>query len=220
MYFCPQKKRKLEQKDKELFENGQKLPLIDEFYTVQGEAFHTGLAAYFIRIGGCDIGCRWCDTKISWDFNTHRLADIRKITENVLKNNADTIVVTGGEPTLYELAPLCAEMKKNNIQTHIETSGAYKLTGEWDWICLSPKKQNPPLEEIYEKAHELKVIIYEPDDYRWAEEVAEKVNENCMLFLQPEWSRHKKLIPEIVEYVKKNKKWRISLQAHKFMRIP
>ncbi len=210
----------MEQKDKKLFENGQKLPLIDEFYTVQGEAFHTGRAAYFIRIGGCDIGCRWCDTKISWDFNTHRLADIREITENVLKNNADTIVVTGGEPTLYELAPLCAEMKKNNIQTHIETSGAYKLTGEWDWICLSPKKQNPPLEEIYEKAHELKVIIYEPDDYRWAEEVAEKVNENCKLFLQPEWSRHKKLIPEIVEYVKENKKWRISLQAHKFMRIP
>ena len=210
----------MEQKDKDLFENGQKLPLIDEFYTVQGEAFHTGRAAYFIRIGGCDIGCRWCDTKISWSFDLHRLATIDEILKNVQKNGADTIVVTGGEPTLYQLTPLCKVMKANNIQTHIETSGAYTLTGEWDWICLSPKKQTPPKEEIYKIADELKVIIYEPDDYRWAEEVAEKVNKNCKLFLQPEWSRHKKLIPEIVEYVKKNKKWRISLQAHKFMRIP
>jgi len=214
------KSKKLNQKDKDLFENGQKLPLIDEFYTVQGEAFHTGRAAYFIRIGGCDIGCSWCDTKVSWSFELHRLASIDEILKNVLDCNADTIVVTGGEPTLYQLAPLCQIMKKNNIQTHIETSGAYKLTGEWDWICLSPKKQNPPQEEIYKKADELKVIIYEPDDFRWAEETARKVNHKCKLFLQPEWSRHKKLIPEIVEYVKKNKKWRISLQAHKFMRIP
>ncbi len=210
----------MEQKDKDLFENGQKLPLIDEFYTVQGEAFHTGRAAYFIRIGGCDIGCRWCDTKISWSFDVHRLASVDEIVSNVLKCNADTIVVTGGEPTLYELAPLCEAMQKNQIQTHIETSGAYKLTGKWDWICLSPKKQTPPLNEIYKQANELKVIIYEDDDYLWAEEVAEKVNKDCKLFLQPEWSRHKKLIPDIVEYVKKNKKWRISLQAHKFMRIP
>ena len=210
----------MEQKDKDLFENGQKLPLIDEFYTVQGEAFHTGRAAYFIRIGGCDIGCRWCDTKISWSFDVHRLASVDEIVANVLKYNADTIVVTGGEPTLYELTPLCEAMQKNQIQTHIETSGAYKLTGKWDWICLSPKKQTPPLNEIYKQANELKVIIYEDDDYLWAEEVAEKVNKDCKLFLQPEWSRHKKLIPDIVEYVKKNKKWRISLQAHKFMRIP
>ena len=210
----------MEQKDKDLFENGQKLPLIDEFYTVQGEAFHTGRAAYFIRIGGCDIGCRWCDTKISWSFDVHRLVSVDEIVANVLKYNADTIVVTGGEPTLYELTPLCEAMQKNQIQTHIETSGAYKLTGKWDWICLSPKKQTPPLNEIYKQANELKVIIYEDDDYLWAEEVAEKVNKDCKLFLQPEWSRHKKLIPDIVEYVKKNKKWRISLQAHKFMRIP
>jgi organic radical activating enzyme len=210
----------LKKANKELFQNGQKLPLIDEFYTVQGEAFHTGKAAYFIRIGGCDIGCHWCDTKISWDFNTHKLVDIQEVVANVQINNADTVVVTGGEPSIYELSPLCKLLKEKGIQTHVETSGAYKLSGEWDWICLSPKKQNPPLDEIYQKANELKVIIYEPEDYKWAEETAKKVNPNCKLYLQPEWSRHNKLIPEIVEYVKKNKNWQISIQAHKFMQIP
>ena len=211
---------KLETKDKDIFEDGHKLPLIDQFYTVQGEAFHLGKAAYFIRIGGCDIGCRWCDTKISWNFNTHKLVDIKDVITNLKKEKADTIVVTGGEPSLYNLAPLCAELKKQSIKTHIETSGAYKLTGEWDWICLSPKKQSPPTEDIYKKADELKVIIFEDDDFRWAEEVAKKVNKNCKLYLQPEWSKHKELIPEIVEYVKRNTKWQISIQAHKFMKIP
>ena len=187
---------------------------------VQGEAFHTGKAAYFIRIGGCDIGCHWCDTKISWNFKTHKLTDIQDVLANVLKNKADTVVVTGGEPSIYELAPLCKLLKEKGIQTHVETSGAYKLTGEWDWICLSPKKQAPPLEDIYKKANELKVIIYETEDYKWAEETAKKVNKNCKLYLQPEWSRHNSLTPEIVEYVKKNKKWQISIQAHKFMKIP
>jgi len=214
------KDKNLKKPDKELFQKGQKLPLIDEFYTVQGEAFHTGKAAYFIRIGGCDIGCQWCDTKISWNFNMHKLVDIQAVVANVLKNKADTIVVTGGEPSIYELGPLCKLLRENSIQTHIETSGAYKLTGEWNWICLSPKRQNPPLKGIYEKADELKVIIYQEEDYKWAEETANKVNNDCKLFLQPEWSKHKTLIPEIVEYVKKNKKWQISLQAHKFMRIP
>ena len=204
----------------DIFEKGQKLPLIDEFYTVQGEAFHTGKAAYFIRIGGCDIGCRWCDTKISWDFNSHKLVDINDVVANVIKNQADTVVVTGGEPLIYDLNPLCKVMKKNMIQTHIETSGAYKLSGKWDWICLSPKRQTPPKEEIYKKANELKVIIFEDEDYIWAEETAKKVGKDCKLYLQPEWSRHNKLIPEIVEYVKKNKKWQISIQAHKFMKIP
>ena len=211
---------KLEKKDKDIFENGLKLPLIDQFYTVQGEAFHLGRAAYFIRIGGCDIGCRWCDTKISWNFNAHKLVDIKDVIINLKKEKADTIVVTGGEPSLYNLDPLCKELKNNSIQTHIETSGAYKLSGQWDWICLSPKKQSPPTEDIYEKADELKVIIFEEDDFRWAEEVAKKVNKNCKLFLQPEWSKHKELTPEIVEYVKTNTKWRISVQAHKFMKIP
>ncbi len=210
----------METKDKDIFEDGQKLPLIDQFYTVQGEAFHLGKAAYFIRIGGCDIGCHWCDTKISWNFNTHKLVDIKDVITNLKKEKADTIVVTGGEPSLYNLAPLCAELKKQSIKTHIETSGAYTLSGEWDWICLSPKKQSPPTEDIYEKADELKVIIFEEDDFRWAEKVAKKVNKNCKLYLQPEWSKHKELIPEIVEYVKRNTKWQISIQAHKFMKIP
>ncbi|MCF6243063.1 MAG: 7-carboxy-7-deazaguanine synthase QueE [Bacteroidales bacterium] len=210
----------MEQKDKEIFENGQKLPLIDEFYTVQGEAFHTGLAAYFIRIGGCDIGCRWCDTKISWSFDTHRLADVKEITENVLKSKADTIVVTGGEPTLYQLAPLCSEIKKHNIQMHIETSGAYQLTGEWDWICLSPKKQTPPRDEIYQIANELKVIIYNvAEDLKWAEEEATKVSRNCYLYLQPEWSRRKINTPLVVDYIKKHTKWKLSLQTHKYINI-
>ncbi|MBN1250729.1 MAG: 7-carboxy-7-deazaguanine synthase QueE [Bacteroidales bacterium] len=207
-------------KENDIFDDGHKLPLIDQFYTVQGEAFHTGRAAYFIRIGGCDIGCRWCDTKISWNFNTHKLVDIEEVVSNIKKENADTIVVTGGEPTLYNLEPLCNLLKQNSIKTHIETSGAYKLTGNWDWICLSPKKQSPPKEEIYKLANELKVIIFDEDDYRWAEEVAEKVNKDCKLYLQPEWSKHNLLTPEIVEYVKKNKKWQISIQAHKFMKIP
>lgn len=207
-------------KNKDIFEDGQKLPLIDQFYTVQGEAFHLGRAAYFIRIGGCDIGCRWCDTKISWNFNAHKLTDIKDVISKLKKEKADTIVVTGGEPSLYNLSPLCTELKKQSIKTHIETSGTYALSGEWDWICLSPKKQSPPTEDIYEKADELKVIIFEKDDFRWAEEVAKKVNKNCKLYLQPEWSKHKKLIPEIVEYVKKNTKWQISVQAHKFMKIP
>ncbi len=214
------KEANLKEVDKELFQSGQKLPLIDEFYTIQGEAFHTGKAAYFIRIGGCDIGCRWCDTKISWNLDMHKLIDIQHVVNNVLKNNADTIVVTGGEPSIYELGPLCKALKENSVQTHIETSGAYNLTGNWDWICLSPKKQNPPLEEIYKNASELKVIINEAEDYEWAEEVAKKVSENCKLYLQPEWSKHNSIIPKIVEYVKKNKKWQISIQAHKFMQIP
>ncbi len=210
----------MNKKQEDIFENGEKLPLIDQFYTVQGEAFHVGKAAYFIRIGGCDIGCSWCDTKISWDFNIHQLIDIKDIITNIIKEKANTIVVTGGEPTLYNLNPLCKELKKHSIKTHIETSGAYTLTGQWDWICLSPKKQNPPEKDIFKKANELKVIIFELDDFLWAEEVANRVNKKCKLFLQPEWSKHKKLIPEIVEYVKTNKKWRISVQAHKFMKIP
>ncbi len=206
--------------DKEIFEEGKKLPLIDQFYTVQGEGFHMGKAAYFIRIGGCDIGCSWCDTKFSWNFKFHDFTSIEKIVENAQNSKADAVVITGGEPSLYNLDPLCDLLLKNNIETHVETSGAYPLRGNWKWICLSPKKQNPPHENIFSKAHELKVIISKPEDLEWAEENAKKINSDCKLYLQPEWSNYEKVITEIVEYVKLNKKWRISLQAHKFMHIP
>ncbi len=206
--------------DKAIFDDGFKLPLIDQFYTVQGEGFHMGKAAYFIRIGGCDIGCSWCDTKFSWNFMIDELIDIKSIVENVLINNATTVVVTGGEPSLYNLGPLCELLKKNSIGTFVETSGAYHLRGQWDWICLSPKKQNPPKKEIYSKASELKVIISNSDDLIWAEKNATKVDSSCKLYLQPEWSKYELIIPEIVEYVKLNQKWQVSLQSHKFMHIP
>lgn len=206
--------------DKEVFEEGTKLPLIDQFYTVQGEGYHMGKAAFFIRIGGCDIGCSWCDTKYSWSFKFHDFTPIEEIVENAKNNKADAVVITGGEPSLYNLSPICDLLIENNIETHVETSGAYPLRGTWNWICLSPKKQNPPQENIFPKANELKVIISKKEDLIWAEENAKKVNSKCKLYLQPEWSKYEELITDIVSYVKTNKKWRISLQAHKFMHIP
>jgi 7-carboxy-7-deazaguanine synthase len=210
----------LKKPEQQIFEDGQKLPLIEQFYTIQGEGFHVGKAAYFIRIGGCDIGCSWCDTKFSWRFEVNELTDIEEIVNNVIAARADSVVVTGGEPSLYNLGPLCQELKKNAIKTFVETSGAYVLRGQWDWICLSPKRQNPPHASIFGKANELKVIISKPEDYAWAEENALKVSKTCKLFLQPEWSKYEQIIPEVVEYVKNNPKWLISLQAHKFMHIP
>ena len=204
----------------DIFENGKKLPLIDEFYTIQGEGFHFGKAAYFIRIGGCDIGCHWCDTKYSWQADFDKLASVDDITKNVEKSKTKTIVVTGGEPLTYNLTPLCNELKNKQVKTFIETSGAYKLTGQWDWICLSPKKNAPPTDEIIPLANELKVIIFDNSDFEWAEKYANLVEGNCHLFLQPEWSKRNELTPIIVEYVKQNPKWRISIQAHKFMKIP
>lgn len=205
---------------KDIFEGGKKLPLIDEFYTIQGEGFHFGKAAYFIRIGGCDIGCKWCDTKYSWNASKDKLVDVSEIVANVNKYKAQTVVITGGEPLIYNLDPICNKLNDNHIQTFIETSGAHKLSGNWDWICLSPKKNNPPKKEIYAKANELKVIIYNDDDIKWAEECAKQVNSNCLLFLQPEWSRKHIYTPRTVEYIKKNPQWQLSLQAHKYINIP
>jgi 7-carboxy-7-deazaguanine synthase len=210
----------LKKPDKSLFENGQLLPIIEQFYTIQGEGYHMGKAAYFIRIGGCDIGCSWCDTKFSWNFKYHELTEIREIVKSAIEAKARTVVVTGGEPALYNLFPLCKELHHNSILSFIETSGAYKLPGEWDWVCLSPKKQNPPHPENFFKANELKVIISAKADFLWAEENAAKVNSECKLFLQPEWSNYESLISEVVEYVKNNPKWAVSLQSHKFMHIP
>ncbi|MBA3681783.1 MAG: 7-carboxy-7-deazaguanine synthase QueE [Bacteroidetes bacterium] len=193
---------------------------MEEFYTIQGEGFNTGKAAYFIRIGGCDVGCHWCDVKESWDANIHPLTPIEKIITNVKEWKAQSVVVTGGEPLIYNLNALTEELKSNNIETFIETSGAYKLSGNWDWICLSPKKTMAPLQEVYNKAHELKVIVFNQHDFKWAEEQAAKVGKDCYLYLQPEWSKHAELLPQIIEYVKSNPKWMISLQTHKYMNIP
>ena len=206
--------------DESIFKDGLQLPLVEEFYTLQGEGYHTGKAAYFIRIGGCDIGCRWCDSKISWNPSIHPLVSIETIVANALKTPANAVVVTGGEPSLYNLEPLTSQLKEHGIKTFIETAGAKLLTGQWDWICLSPKRQSPPDESYYELADELKVIIYENEDYMWAEEVAERVSSDCLLYLQSEWSRYEQNIKNIVDYVKNYPKWNVSLQAHKFMHIP
>lgn len=204
----------------QLMNAGELLPLMEEFYTIQGEGYNTGKAAYFIRIGGCDVGCHWCDVKESWDANIHPLTGIEKIIENVLFHKASSVVVTGGEPLIYNLNRLTQELKQNCIATFVETSGAYELSGNWDWICLSPKKTMLPLETIYKKANELKVIVFNKHDFKWAEEQAKQVGENCYLYLQPEWSKHQQLLPELIEYVKQNPKWMISLQTHKYMNIP
>ncbi len=204
----------------DIFEGGKKLPLIQEFYTIQGEGFHTGKAAYFIRIGGCDIGCSWCDTKVSWNLDVHTLASTDDIIDAAYNSEAKSIVVTGGEPTSYDLAYLCKKAKEKKLQTFIETSGAYKLTGEWDWICLSPKQQKPPKNDIYNKADELKMIIFNESDFEWAEEAAKYVSEKCKLYLQPEWSKRNENTSKIIEYIKKNPKWNLSVQLHKYLQIP
>ncbi|MEI6523913.1 MAG: 7-carboxy-7-deazaguanine synthase QueE [Bacteroidota bacterium] len=210
--------------DFSLFEDGKKLPLMEEFYTIQGEGANTGQAAYFIRVGGCDVGCHWCDVKESWDATVHPLTKVDLIVKNVLKFPAKAVVVTGGEPSMYPMDYITSEFKKNNIKTFIETSGAYTLSGKWDWICLSPKKNMPPLNSNFLLAHELKVIVHNLNDFVWAEKnysnIIESGNTTCEFFLQPEWSKMNELMPKIIDYVMENPKWKISLQTHKFMHIP
>ena len=193
---------------------------MEEFYTIQGEGFNTGKAAYFIRVGGCDVGCHWCDVKESWDANIHPLTKAETIVEHVLETGADSVVVTGGEPLIYNMEYLTKLLKQNKIFTFIETSGAYPLSGEWDWVCLSPKKTMPPLADVYKKANELKVIVFNKHDFVWAEEQAAQVGRDCYLYLQPEWSKSAQVLPLIIEYVKSHPKWMISLQSHKYMQIP
>lgn len=203
----------------DLVDKGLMLPLMEEFYTIQGEGYHKGTAAYFIRVGGCDVGCHWCDVKESWDANIHPPTEVDKIVTNAA-HYSDTIVITGGEPLTWDMGPLTTALKEKNLQTHIETSGAYPLTGIWDWICLSPKKNKLPEDGIYNFAHELKVIVYNKHDFIFAEEQAAKVNTDCKLYLQPEWSVRDKVVPMIVDYVMKNPKWVVSLQTHKYLNIP
>jgi len=213
--FAPMKKRDVMQR----VDAGEMLPLMEEFYTIQGEGYHKGTAAYFIRIGGCDVGCHWCDVKESWNAETHPPTAIEHIVENAA-TYSNTIVVTGGEPLTWNMQPLTDGLKGKNLQTHIETSGAYPLTGTWDWICLSPKKNKLPTGQIYQMADELKVIVYNKHDFVFAEEQAAKTNDSCMLYLQPEWSVREKVTPWIVEYVMRNPKWKVSLQTHKYLNIP
>jgi len=200
-------------------EKGLMLPLMEEFYTIQGEGYHKGTAAYFIRIGGCDVGCHWCDVKESWNPAIHPPTGVGEIADNAEKFSK-TVVVTGGEPLTWDMGPLTRLLKEKGLVIHIETSGAYPLTGTWDWICLSPKKIKLPVDEIYPVANELKVIVYNRDDLRFAEEQALKVSEKCLLYLQPEWSKRDTVMPLIVDYVMANPKWKVSLQTHKYLNIP
>ena len=209
----------INEETQQLINKGEMLPLMEEFYTIQGEGYHTGKAAYFIRIGGCDVGCHWCDVKESWNADLHPPTLTDTIVNNANKY-ANTVVITGGEPLMWSLDYITNLLSKNSIRTHIETSGAYPLSGKWDWICLSPKKTKLPLEGIYSEAHELKIIIANNHDFKFAEEQASKVSGTCELFLQPEWSKREKLTPSIVEYVMKNPQWKISLQTHKYLNIP
>ncbi len=207
------------EQDRFSIKKGTLLPLMEAFYTLQGEGYHKGSAAFFIRIGGCDVGCHWCDVKESWDANLHPPTPIEHIVTQA-KQYSDTVVVTGGEPLMWNMDPLCKALHGLGMQVHIETSGAYALTGTWDWFCLSPKKNKRPLQAAYDYADELKVIIYNKDDFKFAEEQAAQVAPSCKLFLQPEWSRREKVMPLIVDYVLTNPKWKASLQTHKYLNIP
>ncbi len=209
----------MEKTAEELVQDGTWVPLMEEFYTIQGEGFHTGKAAYFIRVGGCDVGCHWCDVKESWNAQLHPPTQVSQIAENAAQYSK-SVVVTGGEPLTWNMNPLTQALQDKGIAIHLETSGAYPVSGTWDWICLSPKKTKKPLKEWYAIAHELKVIVYNTNDFKWAEEHAAQVSPDCKLFLQPEWSKAKEMTPLIVDYVMQNPQWAVSLQTHKYLGIP
>jgi organic radical activating enzyme len=196
------------------------LPLMEAFYTIQGEGAWQGHAAYFIRLGGCDVGCVWCDVKESWDAKAHPVVSVEAIVQAARQYPCKIAVITGGEPLMYDLTHLTDELKRAGFRTHIETSGAYPLTGQWDWICFSPKKFKKPHESIYFKADELKAIVYNTSDFSFAESFTSLMKKDCKLLLQPEWSKQDKMMPLIVEYVKANPQWQVSLQTHKYMNIP
>jgi 7-carboxy-7-deazaguanine synthase len=198
----------------------EKLPLMEAFYTIQGEGFHQGKAAYFIRLGGCDVGCHWCDVKESWDVEKFPLISVNDIVEEASAFPGRVAVVTGGEPLMHDLSLLTSTLHEKGFHTNIETSGVYPISGSWDWICFSPKKFKAPHQGIYSRADELKVIIYNKSDFAFAEEHASKVSPGCKLFLQPEWSKSSEMLPLIVEYVKDHPQWEVSLQIHKYMNIP
>jgi len=211
--------RLMDKTTQEQVDAGRMLPLMEAFYTLQGEGYYKGSAAYFIRIGGCDVGCHWCDVKESWDAEKHPPTAIDTIVREA-KKYSDTIVITGGEPLMWDMTPLTAALKEAGLKIHIETSGAYAITGRWDWFCLSPKKNKLPTQEAAARADELKVIIYNKDDFRFAEEQAKRVGKDCVLYLQPEWSKREEMMPLMVDYVLANPQWKVSLQTHKYLNIP
>ena len=196
--------------------SGKILPLMETFTTIQGEGFHSGRSAHFLRIGGCDIGCHWCDIKESWNSNLYPLVKIENIIETI-NSSTDLVVISGGEPLIWNMSPLTNAIKKINKKIHLETSGAYELTGYWDWICLSPKKNKPPVPDLFKKANELKVIVYNKDDLTFAKQNAKYVEKDCILFLQPEWSNKEKVMPMISKFMLENSNWRLSIQTHKYL---
>jgi organic radical activating enzyme len=196
------------------------LPVMEHFFTLQGEGFHSGRAAYFIRLAGCDVGCVWCDVKESWTISPEQYLTIDQLLEALSNVAADFVVITGGEPTMHDLTELTSVLKKNGFEIAIETAGVHPLKGHIDWYCFSPKKFKAPIDEAYSKANELKIVIAHPSDFEWAETHAQKVGPNCKLYLQTEWEKQDRLLPLIIDYIKRNKKWKISLQSHKYMQIP
>lgn len=204
----------------EIYHNRDAFPLMEHFYTVQGEGANAGRAAYFLRLGGCDVGCVWCDVKDSWDPHAHPMVTVEKMTEMVKEAGAESVVVTGGEPLMHPLDRLTDSLHRAGISVWLETSGAHPISGTWDWVVLSPKKFKQPVDSIYAYAHELKIVVFNKSDFAWAEEHAARVGAECRLYLQPEWSREKAMNDLIIEYVKKNPRWRISLQTHKYLNIP
>jgi len=197
-----------------------KLPLMEAFYTIQGEGFHQGRAAYFIRLAGCNVGCFWCDVKESWDVDKHPKVALDEIVSQAAEYPGRLAVVTGGEPLMHNLDELTERLHNEGFATNIETSGSFPLSGSWDWICVSPKKFRPPTDEALELANEIKVIIYNKNDFAWAETHAARVNANCKLYLQPEWERASIMTPLIIDYIKENPKWELSLQIHKYINVP
>ncbi len=196
------------------------LPVMEHFYTLQGEGFHQGRAAYFIRLGGCDVGCVWCDVKDSWDADKHPKYSIEQLVTEVKKTPTQLVVITGGEPLMHNLDELTTALKASGLQTNIETSGAHPLSGQWDWICLSPKKFKEPLPGILPHANELKVVIFNKSDFDWAEKYAALVSPSCKLYLQPEWDKAAQVTPLIIDYIKAHPQWELSLQVHKYINVP
>lgn len=195
-------------------------PVMEHFYTLQGEGFHTGKAAYFIRLGGCDVGCVWCDVKESWDASGHPLMTTDEIVGIASRHPGRIAVITGGEPAMHDLNPLCDALHAAGFKVHIETSGSHPLTGAIDWITLSPKKFKAPLQECLERADELKVVVYNKTDFKWGKEHAERVPGTCRLYIQPEWSKREQVTPLIINFIQEHPQWQLSLQTHKYIHIP
>ncbi len=201
----------------------QSLPVMEHFYTLQGEGFHQGRAAYFVRLGGCDVGCVWCDVKESWDADAHPKMTVDEIVKTIIENTFSKkglVVITGGEPLMHDLTALTAALQAKGFETNIETSGAHPLSGSWNWICLSPKKFKAPLPSVVPFANELKVVIFNQSDFEWAEKYAAIVSPSCKLYLQPEWDKASIITPLIIEYIKQHPQWELSLQIHKYINVP